>query len=114
MRVSRIIAGPTAQTSDFASLAGQGRSVPRTAPAVVSRKWAAVSAFTTLELAERRAKQKNLGGSWAALELPDDVEVEVDPPHLLGRHVSIYGRTPEQLLSYVVAQGVFEARPGVE
>ncbi len=81
---------------------------------MVQRKWGAVSTFTTLALAGKRAREKNLGAWWAALDLPADVVVEEDPPHRLGRHVSIHGATPEQLLGYVVEVGQFDSEEVVE
>jgi hypothetical protein len=52
------------------------------------------------------------GDWWAALDLPAHVVVEEDPPVPLGRHVSVYGATAEQVLSYIVATGRFETREG--
>ncbi len=114
MRVYRILPGPEASRDDFTSLLSQGRPVPKSAPPVVQRKWGAVSTFTTLELAGKRAREKNLGAWWAALELPPDVAVEEGPPHALGRHVSIFGATPEQLLGHVVEVGPFDFEEVVE
>lgn len=114
MRVYRIIAGPRPSPADFTSLLRQGRPVPARAPAVVKRKWGAVSTFTTPELAGKRAREKNLGSWWAALELPAEVTVEHDPPHRLGRHVSVYGASPEQLLGYVVEVGQFDPEEAVQ
>jgi hypothetical protein len=114
MRVYRILLAPEPTRDDFTSLLSQGRPVPKGSPPMVQRKWGAVSTFTTLELASKRAREKNLGAWWAALDLPPDVEVEEDPPPRLGRHVSIYGATPEQLLDYVAEVGQFESEEVVE
>jgi len=80
MRVYRVLRGPVATQDDFQSLAGVGRPIPHGAPAQVRRKWEAVSTFTTIELARKRARDRRLGNWWAAMELPPEVMVEEDPP----------------------------------
>ena len=102
-----------ASRDDFLPLASLGRPVPKGAPDQVRRKWSAISAFTTIDLARTRARERGLGGWWAQLELPAEVVVEEDPPNRLGRHVSVYGTTPEQLLGYIVDTGSFEPDEGV-
>jgi hypothetical protein len=81
---------------------------------LVQRKWGAISTFTTLEFVAKRAAENGLGSWWAALELPPDVQIEENHPLRLGRHVSICGETPEQLLSYVAEVGEFEFEEGVD
>jgi hypothetical protein len=114
VKLYRILRGPEPTVDDFTSLLLQGRPIPRTAPPTVRRKWGAVSTFTTLELAEKRARENDLGGWWAELEVPDEVEAEEDAPTGLGRHVSLYGATPEQLLGYVRQVGEFDSEEAVK
>ena len=108
MRVYRVLRGPVATQDDFQSLADVGRPIPHGAPAQVRRKWEAVSTFTTIELARKRARDRRLGNWWAAIELPPEVMAEEDPPVRLGRHVSVYGVTADQLLGYIAETGRFE------
>ena len=108
MRLFRVLRGPIASPDDFASLEARGRPVPPGAPDVVRHKWGAISFFTTLELAARRAADRDLGSWWAALDLPEDADLEIDPAGPLGAHASVFHQRPDQLLSYVVETGEFD------
>ena len=97
----RIVKGPEPTIDDFRSYECEGRPLPPKANARPRRKWKAVSTFDTLALAADRALALQLG-SWAAeLAVPDQVELDEDAPRPLGRHVSIIGSSPAELLGYV-------------
>ncbi|MGA8017171.1 MAG: hypothetical protein WCB85_14780 [Candidatus Dormiibacterota bacterium] len=106
MRVYRVLAGAQPSTADFLSYAEAGKPLPPRSSDALRRRWRAVSAFTTLGLAADRAAKYGLGEWYAALELPDEVELEVGREQAAGgAHVSIHGQTAASLLGHVVEVG---------
>jgi hypothetical protein len=106
MRVFRVLSTGEPTIEHFLSYEAQGRPLPAGASETVQRRWGAVSAFTSVELAAEMAAKYGLGEWYASLELPKGIRVEVGRERPRGgAHVSIYGESGASLLGYVIEVG---------
>lgn len=108
MRLYRIVVTNPPTEYDFLSHSSRtptGASPCRKgADAALIREWAGVSTFTSRDYAAatNAAMKGRLGAFVAELEVPDSVEADFGAVRPLGRHVNLFGVTPQQLMDCVV------------
>jgi hypothetical protein len=104
MRLYRIVASDPPTEEDFLSHEAKGKPLPHGADAALIRAWRGVSTFTTLEYAAAtaRATKGRFGYLVAELEVPDSAEADFGADRPLGRHVDLFGVTPQQLMAWVI------------
>ena len=102
MRLFRVVRHDPPTHDDFTSHEAMGKPLPKRADAALARRWRGVSVLTTLELAREVGRGGRLGSWVAELEVPDSVERDIDAERPLGRHLDLFGATPEQLLGYTL------------